>query len=188
MSAVCGDAIMRAGKFFAEFMILQHNYSTPAVGVVAAEYDASGVGGHINDAATAHASFWIADSPAVLARGWDIDPAENRPLAFEVPEHFADADVVGLLLDLTAGSLELYFNGERKGMLIPRGLTGPVKWVVEMATPEPDEVEGYDYMVAEGNCASVNIETKAVPDPPAAEVVDSDSDPDPGSDPDSDQG
>ena len=193
MSAVCGDAIMRAGTFYAEFTIRQstlpeppHFQSTPpAFGIVAADYDASGLGGHNmmapgpdeaggydpGAAANAFATWWIADSPAVRARGWDMDPIAQRPFGFEVPEQYENGDRVGLLLDLTAGSLALHFNGERKGMLIPRGIAGPVKWAVEMITPGPDEVEGYDYMVAGGNCTAVRVGSMAVPPPPAADVL-----------------
>ena len=171
---------MRAGTFYAEFTILQQSFSTPAVGVVAADYDASGLSGHITavdgidgiDGIPAQATLWIADSPAVVACGWDIDAVARRPLAFEAPAPpYEDNDKVGLLLNLSAGSLALYFNGERQGMLIPRGLVGPVKWAVEMATPEPSEVDGYDYHVSAGNCSAVNIESKAVPDPPADAVL-----------------
>jgi len=192
MSAVCGDAIMRAGTFYAEFTILQstlpeHFQSTPpALGVVAADYDASGLGRHnvmtgpdeaggydpSAAANNAYATYWIGDSPAVLTRGWeDVDPIAQRPFGFYVPDQYENGDVVGLLLDLTAGSLALHFNGERKGMLIPGGIAGPVKWAVEMITPRSDEVEGYDYMVAEGNCSAVRVRSMAVPPAPGADVL-----------------
>ena len=39
-------------------------------------------------------------------------------------------DRIGLLLDLDAGSLAIYKNGERMGLMVPDGIVPPVRWAV----------------------------------------------------------
>ena len=41
-------------------------------------------------------------------------------------------DVVGLLLDLNSGSLAVYVNGTRLGMMVESGLRGPLYWVADL--------------------------------------------------------
>jgi len=81
-SAVCGGpSIMRAGVFYAEFMIIQKEFTAPAVGVVAADFIASGAAGATASGAS-QAMYWIDDSPEVLASGWNMDPVVLRPFGF----------------------------------------------------------------------------------------------------------
>ena len=41
-------------------------------------------------------------------------------------------DVIGLLLDLERGSLSVYINGTRLGVMVSSGLEGPLRWAVDM--------------------------------------------------------
>ena len=54
--------------------------------------------------------------------------------------------VIGLLLDLDVGSLELYLDGKRMGLLVPTGIKGPMIWAADI---------GYD--------ASVTIQSRPAP-------------------------
>lgn len=41
-------------------------------------------------------------------------------------------NVVGLLLDNDAGTLEMYLDGKRMGLLVLTGLTGPMMWAADV--------------------------------------------------------
>ena len=124
----CGDAVMRAGRHFAEFTITQ-NTGTPVIGVVPADFDPTD-GGEAQDQCPS-AVYWAADSAAYISE-WDDQADIGRKLRFNPPPDYADGTVAGLLLDLTVGSLVLYLDGERAGVLIGRGIEGPVKWVIDI--------------------------------------------------------
>ena len=55
--------------------------------------------------------------------------------------------VVGLLLDLDQGSMAVYINGTRCGLMVSEGLVGPKRWVVDMNGVDGYEGEGYSTVV-----------------------------------------
>jgi hypothetical protein len=52
----------------------------------------------------------------------------------------AIGDVIGLLLDFEEGSLAVYCNGERCGMMVRSGLTAPLRWCVDLDPEDRTEV------------------------------------------------
>ena len=44
----------------------------------------------------------------------------------------AQGDEIGLLLDLEAGTLAVYHEGRRLGLMVRGGLTGPLRWAVDL--------------------------------------------------------
>ena len=47
-------------------------------------------------------------------------------------ERVAEGDTIGLLLDLSAGSLTLYHQGQLLGPMVGEGLAGPLVWAVDV--------------------------------------------------------
>ena len=165
MSACCGDHVMRAGVHYAEFTITQRT-GTPELGVVDADFDPT----TYDRAYNAGTMFWAAEN---AAGDFDEPPHYTpSPGADMVPDMYEDGDVVGLLLDLSAGSLVVYLNGQRKGVKVASGIEGPVKWAADISTPDEELVEeGYEYLAVGDSSSSVRIESRPVPTPPSAEVL-----------------
>ena len=47
-----------------------------------------------------------------------------------------------MVLDLDAGSLTVYVNGERRGVMVPSGLVGPLRWTVDMYNGASVAIDG----------------------------------------------
>ena len=168
-SACCDDHVMRAGVHYAEFEVNEPpDQNTPVIGVVGANFSPAS-----NGQASDHAAcgmYWRAQ----------FGSAGEMFATGTVSEHYQPGDVVGLLLDMTAGSLVLYLNGERKAMIVGGDvdvagsrITGPVKWAVDQPTPEADQVadRGYSFHSIHDDASSIRIATRPVPAPPTAEVL-----------------
>jgi hypothetical protein len=123
---VASRAVMRAGRHYAQFTVLEN-------------WQESGA--------------WM--SFGVIRPGWDVEDGED---AFLVNGHCfyntwqgscfpgeyswegqdeADqkGDRVGLLLDLDQGSMTVYKNDERLGVMVSSGLSGEYCWGVELYNP-----------------------------------------------------
>ena len=125
--AVCGEAPMAEGHHYAEFAVVKMGRQMH-VGVVPAA-DAGRVTGLTegwrNEPAV---HMWAADG-AHLQRG--------RPSGWEGQAGFKQGDVVGLLLDLDAGTLTAYKNGAVLGVMVPNAKVkelgaGPFCWALDL--------------------------------------------------------
>jgi len=65
-----------------------------------------------------------------LSSGWD-DEINNETESWEGSESISLGDELGMLLDLDEGTLTVYKNGRKLGVM-KRGLAGPYCWVVSM--------------------------------------------------------
>ena len=165
-SACCGGHVMRAGVHYAEFEVNEpgDSYGTPVMGVVGADYSPAH-DGQAHDYGT-YGMYWRAqygDAGQTFATG-------------TISEQYQPGDVVGLLLDMTEGSLVLYLNGERKGVIggaVAGKISGPVKWAIDQVTPEAEQVAecGYPFHSVHENASSIRIVAKPVPAPPTAAVL-----------------
>lgn len=68
----------------------------------------------------------------------------------------AIGDVIGLLLDLDEGSLAVYRNGERCGLMVRSGLVAPLRWCVDLDPEENTQVR-----VVSAPVPRVSVEMKA---------------------------
>ena len=143
-SAVAGDAVMRAGRHAAEFHLLRGDYgwgqSYACFGVVGPLYDprtllprtqreqeSVGAPAHKSPHATLyHANFGARIGGDDLAGDWGGKQPPDMTRAAVV------GDVVGMLLDLDAGSLSVYLNGVLLGKLVESGLQGPLRCAVDI--------------------------------------------------------
>jgi hypothetical protein len=103
-------------------------------------------GGHQSDAA--------GGSIVQSAADWDTDQSGLPVVRIPV-----EGDRIGLLLDLEQGSMTVYKNDQRLGVMVPSGLCGEFCWAVELhlVSGEPD--------------GSARIEPGAAPPSPAAEEL-----------------
>ncbi len=150
-SAVCGSGVMRAGKHYAEFTIATEGchtvqgvpYVKVKMGVVGASFDPrdrffcqiftlqprvayTSADGHMFCGYSGRYRHGRGDRPyecrsRELQTDWPGCPGSVRP-----------GDVIGLLLDVDAGSLDVYLNGTRCGRMIVSGLTQPLRWAVDL--------------------------------------------------------
>lgn len=70
-----------------------------------------------------------------LSSGWEDDedgaPSYNETVRWDGSESMSSRDELGMLLDLDEGTLSVYKNGRKLGVM-KRGLVGPYCWVVTM--------------------------------------------------------
>jgi hypothetical protein len=121
--------VMRAGRHYVEFT--KEREKCMMLGVVRAGWDVEG-GGH---AFGAHGNCFYhtqlgscTHSPsgrvASVGCSWEgMQCAED------------DGDRIGMLLDLDQGSMTVYKNDERLGVMMPSGLSGEYSWAVELFAP-----------------------------------------------------
>jgi hypothetical protein len=69
-------------------------------------------------------------------------------------------DTIGLLADLSRGTLSLRINGEWQGDMIEEGLKGPLRWTVDLFK-ESDKAVG----------SSARIQSKPAPSDPGIEKL-----------------
>ena len=136
-------AVMRAGQHYALFTVHGRRI---LFGVIRPGWDVEGfesadyVDGHVFYD-TASGRCW----PAGIGDWEGIDNAGK------------EGDQIGLLLDLDKGSLTVYKNGGRLGVMVPSGLTGEYCWAVSL----------YDWG------SSARIESAPVPAVPVHPTTDS---------------
>lgn len=126
--AAASSVEMRAGRHYAQFTILQQSYYL--FGVIRPDWDVEGgacayrVSGHcFYSSGYGSGSHSSNGQPASNGHEW-----EGQQCAKEV------GDRIGLLLDLDEGSMTVYKNDQRLGVMA-RGLSGPYCWAVELLTP-----------------------------------------------------
>ena len=110
---------MRSGRHFAEFTLLS---GYMMVGAIRPGHNVSTNTGGIHTA-DGHCTYESA-SGAVYPGGkhWEGSQLTER-----------QGDCVGMLLDLGQGSMTLYKNGEKLGVMVTEGLSGPLCWAVDQA-------------------------------------------------------
>jgi hypothetical protein len=112
------EGVMRAGRHYAQFTVLSR-VSGISFGVirpgwdVEREVDAYSVPGHC---------FYATDDGSRY-------PDDNGWEGSQVAE---EGDRIGLLLDLDQGSMTVYKNDERLGVMVTSGLIGPYCWAAEL--------------------------------------------------------
>jgi hypothetical protein len=125
-SVVCGDAPMATGRHFVELTVVAGGgfyRGSWMAGVIGEGFDPAGGG-----TAHEHVQGWLGGSSYGSLR----TGAEGGGGDWEGQCTFEDGDCVGLLLDLGAGSLAVYLNGERLGLMVREGIAPPVRWVVDL--------------------------------------------------------
>jgi hypothetical protein len=127
--AAASLAVMRAGQHYAEFTLVARSVE-PAFGpcmlfgVVTPRWDVEG--GTAADRQAGNCFFSTEDG--VLYP--DGHEWEGMQAAAEI------GDRVGLLLDLDRGTLTVYKNGERLGVMVSGGLLGTFSWAVSLGYEE----------------------------------------------------
>ena len=130
-SAMCGGHLMRHGEHYAEFEIRHGTDVTtqPGVGLARPQHN-------LDDGMFNSACCWVYDT----TDGGVFHPDSGSEATFECEglDGAEQGDTVGLLLDLTAGTLTVYRNGKRLGVAVHPELpgvpplTGPLSWAVEV--------------------------------------------------------
>ena len=123
--AVCDDTTMRAGRHYCEFQLLQPGVSS--VGLVGADFDPD------------------RDKPPRLSMsaGWMLDTSLGLALHDQQPLHqpggLSDGEVLGLLLDMDGGTIDVVFNGKHQSgrhwdrrYYVSSSLRRPLRWAVEV--------------------------------------------------------
>ena len=119
LPAVCGRVPMRAGVHYVEMVSLQGR--TAMYGVVGVNFDPKY---RMPAWKSQHAwMFGCFDGSLYHACTYRDWPGMQRTQV---------DDVVGLLLDLDAGSLAVFVNGVRLGLMVEGGLRGPLYWVADL--------------------------------------------------------
>ena len=152
-SAVCADEMI-GGAHYIEFTILRQQDSSAYLGVVGVDFVTKGrrpeqagfkllaIPSKFDDT---HASEhgWVFDTHSSMHRHGQYEREWPGSPKFK---QLKEGDTVGLLLNVDAGSMAVYLNGTRCGMMIESGLPRPLRWAAEL-------VYG----------SSVRIERKAIP-------------------------
>jgi hypothetical protein len=138
-TAACGT-VMRAGRHFAQFELVEGTFMM--LGVIRPSWDVVSQL-HAHEQAR-HCFYHTGSGQRFPGRR----PAKRKWTGIA---HASKGDRVGLLLDLEQGSMAVYKNDERLGIMQESGLSGEYCWAVGIATP------GY----------SVRIQPMPLP-PPAA--------------------
>ena len=114
--AAASTVVMRSGCHFVRFTVLQG--ADILFGVIRAGWDVEG-GVEPSDA-TDHCFYWTLDGT-------------------HMPDHFnwegmqdvmEQGDRIGMLLDIDQGSMTVWKNGEKLGVMVAEGLSGPLCWAV----------------------------------------------------------
>jgi hypothetical protein len=159
-TAICYEHVMLAGRHYVEveFNSWQETYrGNCGVGVVGPTFPFRACVAHSADKAAAyqHSAGWtFSTMRGNLGHDRTFSQWLGQRKGVRCGDRSGAADRVGLLLNLTAGSLSVYVNGERWGLLVPRGLVPPLWWAVDLvgdvtvsisALPPPDEEPGLEY-------------------------------------------
>ena len=127
--AMCGQE-MRNGVHYAEFAILSLGaYVMPGLATCLLS-PSSGRPGHTTPNA------WMLDS----RNGQLCHEGKGTDWSGQ-PQALNAGDCVGLLLDLDAGSLAVYVNGAKHGV-IASGLKGPLFWAVDLMGSASVQIDG----------------------------------------------
>jgi hypothetical protein len=116
--AAASKVAMRSGRHFAQFTVLEGDFMH--FGVIRLGWDVEG-GAHAYNV-DGHCFY----STAYGARFPGGSDWEGKQDAQE------QGDRIGMLLDLDQGSMSVWKNGERLGVMLAEGLTGPLCWATSM--------------------------------------------------------
>ena len=117
------NVVMRSGRHFAQFTAEQGKF--PMFGVIRPGWDVGG--GEEAYSAVGHCFYW-------LNIGWHF-PAEQLPHGSREWDGMQDAnqgDCIGMLLDLDQGSMTVWKNDDKLGVMQVESLSGPVCWAVDI--------------------------------------------------------
>ncbi len=120
--AVASPTVMRAGRHYAEFTIVQSGHCDLYFGVVRPR-DGAGEGmmGKLVAKSADHCLFYAFEGYR--------QPGFH---CWEGMERASSGDCIGLLLDLDEGSMTAFKNGKRLGMMQTSGLSGDYCWAVTL--------------------------------------------------------
>jgi len=137
------NTILRAGKHYASFVI--GGFGSVLVGVMRpgqANQNARGLPidriffqhfsrnmFHDEHTSNDHCCMYSAANSDCWTSGWDDSRVSGS--AWDGMERMSSGDILGLLLDLDEGTLSVYKNGKKLGVM-KRGLAGPYCWVASM--------------------------------------------------------
>ena len=124
--AAASKAVMRSGRHFASNTLLEGSTST-FFGVIRPGWDVEG--GMYAPDGDGHCFYWTADGQ----RYPDGSEWEGR-------EDANEGDRIGMLLDLDQGSMTIWKNDVRLGVMQAEGLRGPLCWAVEQRGQHTDRV------------------------------------------------
>ena len=117
--AAAGTVAMRSGRHFAQFMVMEGG-SNMFLGVIRPGWDVEGGESAFNvDAHCFYRTYGGHRCPS--PSNW-----EGRLGAI------ADGDCIGMLLDLDQGSMTVWKNGEKLGVMVAEGLSGTLCWAVSL--------------------------------------------------------
>ena len=117
---------MRSGRHFARFTVVEAR-SMMFFGVIRPGWDVEG--GMYAPDGDGHCFYWTADGQ----RYPDGSEWEGR-------EDANEGDRIGMLLDLDQGSMTIWKNDVRLGVMQAEGLRGPLCWAVEQRGQHTDRV------------------------------------------------
>ena len=185
-SAVCGGVDLRAGSHFIEFVWVAGRPPQRSVASVSSEHVAE-ILGLLEDEDEEDDPFLAGvcspnfdptdgsmasnDTTATLlsARTGRLRQYRDEHVEFGFCEQdwpgrrpAAIGDVIGLLLDLEEGSLTVYCNGTRCGMMVRSGLAAPLRWCVDLDPDDRTEV------IVRGTTAVPRVTSKVKSDEHAA--------------------
>jgi hypothetical protein len=108
--------VMRAGRHYAQFTVVSVEQSV-VLGVIRPGWDVEG--GEDAAGVDGHCFYWTADGQRFPGRhDW------------EGMQGAREGDCIGLLLDLDQGSMTVYKNDERLGVMMATGLSGGYCWAL----------------------------------------------------------
>ena len=118
--AVASKAVMRSGRHFAQFTVGEGFLTSMMFGVIRPGWDVEGgSGAHSVDGHCFYDTYDGLRSPGYIT--WEGMQAARE-----------QGDRIGMLLDLDQGSMSVWKNGERLGVMQAEGLTGPLCWAVSL--------------------------------------------------------
>ena len=116
--------VMRSGRHFAHFTLVAGNIMT--FGVIRPGWNVEG--DEDADEVDGHCFYWTLNGGRYPG---DIE-WEGRQPAREQGDH------IGMLLDLDQGSMTVWKNDVRLGVMVAEGLSGPFCWAVRLSNGGPD--------------------------------------------------
>jgi hypothetical protein len=156
--AAASTVVMRSGRHFARFTVVK---GCPVFGVIRPGWDVEGGGTAFRDRDTQTAKTWPKRKTPCTVNGHCFYATYNGRRypgsgEWEGSQSATEqGDRVGMLLDLDQGSMTVWKNDEKLGVMVAEGLSGPLCWAVTL------RVEG----------GSTRIESTLAPPSPTEEEL-----------------
>ena len=128
-TAACGT-VMRAGRHYAQFTLVKGGFMM--LGVVRPKWDAASTSKLDTREQGGHCFFHTGSGQRFSGRR---KPPGKRKWPGVARARATEGDRIGLLLDLEKGSMAVYKNDERLGLMVTSGLHGEFCWAIGIATP-----------------------------------------------------